>query len=359
MKNFITAGIGIRRKKNNTTLDVTYPLISLNTDNGLYPSLEKFSSKANSFAVISTNELQELEKEWQNTFSKEAHTVKTILSLNANKNSYYETDVIIFNLTNSTEAVTSAEEAYLKLQLLSQRFVLPHEINMDNTFGSLNNIAWTNYGPMLPQDVEIERLKRMHNELPLEVSHVDKFPYMVNYHIPSGVRIADGSRVRLGAHLAEGTTVMQAGFVNFNAGSKGHAMIEGRVSAGVLLGDHTDVGGGASIMGTLSGGGKHVIALGEKCLLGANAGTGISLGDGSTVAAGLYIYSGMKIALYNQNNEPVDLNNNVVTEGQNIVKARDINGRKNLLFIQDSQTGKVICKPNPKTIELNSQLHKN
>mgnify|MGYP001188339687 CR=1 FL=1 len=191
------------------------------------------------------------------------------------------------------------------------------------------------------------------------VSHVDKFPYMTNYHIPQGVRIADASRVRLGAYLGDGTTIMPAGFVNFNAGTLGNAMVEGRISAGVIVGEDSDVGGGSSIMGTLSGGNEHVISIGKKCLLGANAGIGISLGDGCTVAAGVYVYAGKKVTLLNDKNEAVDINGNPVSAGQNIVKAMDLSGKSFCLYFEDSQTGELICKPNTKVIELNKALHNN
>ena len=230
---------------------------------------------------------------------------------------------------------------------------------MDGAFGQLTNVAWSNLGPLLPEDVPEIRLSALAKGENLQISHLDKFPYLVNYHLPSGVRIASGNRVRLGAYLGEGTTVMPAGYVNFNAGSSGTAMIEGRVSAGVFIGDDTDIGGGASIMGTLSGGNEHVIEIKENCLLGANAGVGISLGKGCTVEAGLYITAGMKIALVNQASQPVDLEGDVVAAGQNIFKALDLSGRDNCLFIRDSRTGQIICKPNTKVISLNESLHDN
>ena len=197
------------------------------------------------------------------------------------------------------------------------------------------------------------------NHQSVEVSHVDKFPYMVNYHVPSGVRIADSSRVRLGAYLGEGTTVMPAGFVNFNAGTLGNAMVEGRISAGVIVGKDSDIGGGASIMGTLSGGNDVVISIGKQCLLGANSGTGISLGDGCTIAAGVYVYAGKKVTLLNDSNEAIDIDGNAVPSGKNIVKAMALSGRDYLLFIEDSITGELICKPNSSVIQLNEALHKN
>ena len=221
----------------------------------------------------------------------------------------------------------------------------------------MNNVAWTNKGPILPEHLATEKLKYSLQGEELVVSHVDKFPYMVNFHVPEGVRIVQGSKVRLGAHLSSGTTVMPAGFINFNAGTLVSAMIEGRVSAGVVVGNKTDIGGGASIMGTLSGGNKNVISIGEQCLLGANAGTGISLGDGCTIAAGVYVTAAAKVSLYNDKKEPVNLAGAVVAEGDNIVKGADLNGKDYLLYIQDSQSGKIIARPNTKVIELNESLH--
>jgi 2,3,4,5-tetrahydropyridine-2-carboxylate N-succinyltransferase len=236
--------------------------------------------------------------------------------------------------------------------------VLPHGTNLTGIFGKLTNVAWTNKGPVLPEELSAQISKHICSS-PIEVSHVDKFPYLVNYHIPSGVRIASGSQVRLGAYLGEGTTVMPAGYINFNAGTRGNAMVEGRISAGVVVDEDSDVGGGASIMGTLSGGNQNVISIGKKCLLGANSGTGISLGDGCTIAAGVYVTAGAKVSLYNEKNEPVNSRGDIVAEGQNTIKAIELNGADNLLFINDSKTGKLVCKPNMKAIELNAALHAN
>jgi len=257
-------------------------------------------------------------------------------------NTYFEMDHIDFELKDAKAPIDSVEDAYFRLQMLSQRIVKPNEIGLENLFATLPNIAWTNHGPILATDIETERLK--HHDL--TITHVDKFPYMINYHVPSGVRIASGSQVRLGAYLGEGTTVMPAGYVNFNAGTLGAAMVEGRISAGVVVGKNSDIGGGASIMGTLSGGNEDIISIGENCLIGANAGTGISLGDGCTIAAGVYVYAGMKIAVYNEKNEKVDT-----------LKAKTLSGRSHLLFLQDSQSGEILCKPNVKTIKLNETLH--
>ena len=243
-----------------------------------------------------------------------------------------------------TQSPTSAADAYLRLHLLSHRLVKPHGLALDGIFGILSNVVWTSVGPCAVEDFEITRarLKAAHGHV--SVYGVDKFPRMVDYVIPSGVRIADADRVRLGAHLASGTTVMHEGFVNFNAGTLGTSMVEGRISAGVIVGDGTDVGGGASIMGTLSGGGKEVISIGEKCLLGANSGLGISLGDNCVIEAGTYITSAAKVKL---------------PDGE-IVKAGTLSGASNLLFRRNSLDGglEVILRTGTWG-GLNSILHAN
>jgi len=224
---------------------------------------------------------------------------------------------------DTTKAPADAADAYLRLHLLSHRLVKPHGLALDGIFGILSNVVWTSVGPCPVEDFEITRarLKAAHGHV--SVYGVDKFPRMVDYVVPSGVRIADADRVRLGAHLASGTTVMHEGFVNFNAGTLGTSMVEGRISAGVIVGDGTDVGGGASIMGTLSGGGKEVISIGEKCLLGANSGLGISLGDNCVIEAGTYITAAAKVKL---------------PDGE-IVKAGTLSGASNLLFRRNSLDG--------------------
>ena len=224
---------------------------------------------------------------------------------------------------DTTKAPANAADAYLRLHLLSHRLVKPHGLALDGIFGILSNVVWTSVGPCAVEDFEITRarLKAAHGHV--SVYGVDKFPRMVDYVVPSGVRIADADRVRLGAHLASGTTVMHEGFVNFNAGTLGTSMVEGRISAGVIVGDGTDVGGGASIMGTLSGGGKEVISIGEKCLLGANSGLGISLGDSCVIEAGTYITAAAKVKL---------------PDGE-IVKAGTLSGASNLLFRRNSLDG--------------------
>ena len=217
----------------------------------------------------------------------------------------------------------SVPDAYLRLHLLSHRIVKPHGLNLDGIFGILNNVVWTSVGPCAVSTFNEIASKLRNKYGSLSIFAVDKFPRMIDYVIPEGVRIADGDRVRLGAHLASGTTVMHEGFVNFNAGTLGKSMVEGRISAGVVVGDGSDIGGGASIMGTLSGGGKEVISIGQRSLLGANAGLGISLGDDCVVESGVYITAGSKVLL---------------PDGTS-VKARELSGANNLLFRRNSQTG--------------------
>ena len=240
-------------------------------------------------------------------------------------------------------APADAVDVYLRLHLLSHRLAKPRSLNLDGAFGLLTNVAWTNLGPVLPDRVEEVRWQERNSGRILTVHGLDKFPRMTDYVVPSGVRIADADRVRLGAHLAPGTTVMHEGFCNFNAGTLGASMVEGRISAGVVVGDGSDIGGGASIMGTLSGGGKEVISIGERCLLGANAGIGISLGDDSVVEAGLYITASTPI---------------LTPDG--VVKARELSGLSGTLFFRDGITGQVTAKARSRSWgELNAALHKN
>ena len=237
-------------------------------------------------------------------------------------------------------------EAYLKLHLLSHRLVPPHGTNLDGAFGVLKNVAWTSEGAIDIEELPARQLAaRLRGEV-LEVSCVDKFPKMTNYVVPAGVRIAHTARVRLGAHLGEGTTIMHEGFVNFNAGTDGPGMIEGRISAGVRVGAGSDLGGGCSTMGTLSGGGDIVISVGRECLLGANAGIGIPLGDRCTVEAGLFITSGTKVNMLDAGGMPVET-----------IKARELAGKSDLLFRRNSTTGAVECLTNRSAIELNEELH--
>ena len=246
------------------------------------------------------------------------------------------------------EPIEDVVSAYLKLHLISYRFVLPNSVNLDGLFNALPNVAWTNKGPISIDEIDQKLLNSKQSKGDLFIRSLDKFPQLVDYIIPKNVRIADASRVRLGAYLSPGTTIMHEGFVNFNAGTLGTAMIEGRISAGVVVGDNSDLGGGCSTMGTLSGGNNIKISIGENCLIGANAGVGIPLGDNCTIEAGLYITAGTKIEVYKQNGD-ID----------GVFKGSELSNCSNLVFLRNSQTGKVIAKVSQKSINLNSELHKN
>ena len=259
--------------------------------------------------------------------------------------------VPVFTVADLDGPIADAADAYLRLHLLSMRLTQPNSMNLDGIFEQLTTVVWTNYGPFAVEDFALRRSEVMaaaSRSMPgipvtqVTVLSVDKFPRMVDYVVPEGVRIGNADRIRLGAHLAPGTTVMHEGFVNFNAGTLGHSMVEGRISQGVVVGDGSDIGGGASIMGTLSGGGRHRVSIGQHSLLGANAGIGISLGDDCVVEAGLYVTAGTKIGL-----------------GDQVVKGAELSGRDHLLFIRDSRTGQVKALPRKKGIKLNERLHAN
>ncbi|WP_375483818.1 2,3,4,5-tetrahydropyridine-2,6-dicarboxylate N-succinyltransferase [uncultured Jatrophihabitans sp.] len=239
-------------------------------------------------------------------------------------------------------APADTSDAYLRLHLLSHRLVRPREVNLDGVFGVLPNNVWTTLGPCPPEGFEQTRIS-LRRKGPVQVLGVDKFPRMTDYVLPTGVRIADADRVRLGAHLAEGTTVMHEGFCNYNAGTLGASMVEGRISAGVVVDDGSDVGGGASIMGTLSGGGTQVISVGKRCLIGANAGIGISLGDDCVVAAGTYVTAGSKVTL---------------PDGR-VVKALELSGQSGLQFWTNSASGVLEARPRAGAFTLNAALHAN
>jgi 2,3,4,5-tetrahydropyridine-2-carboxylate N-succinyltransferase len=302
----IASGHGIATISNGTTLDVWFPAPALTALTG--------SAPAELTALVGEDTARAVNRE--------------LVSI--------EIDI--------TKAPANAADAYLRLHLLSHRLVKPHGLVLDGVFGILSNVVWTSVGPCAVDGFELTRarLKAVHGHV--SVYGVDKFPRMVDYVVPSGVRIADADRVRLGAHLASGTTVMHEGFVNFNAGTLGTSMVEGRISAGVVVGDGTDVGGGASIMGTLSGGGKEVISIGEKCLLGANSGLGISLGDNCVIEAGTYITAAAKVKL---------------PDGE-VVKAGTLSGASNLLFRRNSLDGSLEVVLRTGTWGgLNSILHAN
>lgn len=252
---------------------------------------------------------------------------------------YFEIEI------DPASAPSSTEDAYLRLHLLSERSYKPNSINLEGIFGLLPNVAWTSAGPVLPNQVNHLKSKLAGEYFHVQVTSVDKFPRMTDYVVPEGVRIGDADRVRLGAHLATGSTVMHEGFVNFNAGTLGSSMVEGRVTPGVVVGVNSDVGAGSSIMGTLSGGGKQVNSIGERSLLGANAGIGIALGDDCIVEAGLYVTAGTKVK----------------TPDGVVVSARDLSGQSNLLFRRNSQTGQVEVLPTNSKVwgGLNTALHSN
>tara|TARA_A100001015_G_scaffold117582_1_gene130435 strand:+ start:478 stop:1386 length:909 start_codon:yes stop_codon:yes gene_type:complete len=237
-------------------------------------------------------------------------------------------------------------DAYLKLHLISYKLVLPNSLNLDGLFLNIPNVVWTNQGPISLDEIDERLIASKINKNELYIRSIDKFPCLTDYIVPKKVRIADSSRVRLGAYLSEGTTIMHEGFVNFNAGTLGKAMIEGRISAGVVVGVNSDLGGGSSTMGTLSGGNNTKISIGDNCLLGANSGIGISLGDNCTVEAGLYITAGTKITILDG-------------KDSKLIKASEISGIENTLFFRDSTTGKVIAKQNKKISKLNKELHNN
>ena len=251
---------------------------------------------------------------------------------------------VLTEIGSLADPPADAQDAYLRLHLLSHRLIRPHEADLTGIFGVLPNVAWTTHGPVLPADLPAVRMRFRAAGEPLAVTSIDKFPRMTDYVAPPGVRIADADRVRLGAHLAEGTTVMHEGFVNYNAGTLGASMIEGRISAGVVVGDGSDIGGGASTMGTLSGGGTTIISIGERTLIGANAGLGIPLGDDCIVESGLYLTAGSRVTL---------------PDGE-VVKAAGLSGADGLLFRRNSQTGAIEALPRSgRWSGLNAALHAN
>ena len=254
--------------------------------------------------------------------------------------------ILIATLLEGDAPITSTAGAYLKLHLLSHRLAKPNTLNLEGIYAHTPNVAWSNEGPIDLSELTDRQLEARLAGRTLEITSVDKFPKMTNYVVPEGVRIADAARVRLGAYVGEGTTVMHEGFINFNAGAEGPNMVEGRISQGVYVGKGSDLGGSASTAGTLSGGGNIVISIGEDCLISANAGTGISLGDRCTIEAGLYITPGTVVEVMDASLSPVRK-----------MKARELSGQSDLLFIRHSQTGQVQCRTNKKAIVLNEMLH--
>ena len=289
---------------------------------------------------------------WNNLLDSDVCEITDSSLLNLSKDelpsSLAENIKMVLCRITQDQKINNVEEAYLKLHLLSYKFFQPNTLNLDNLFNVLPNVAWTNKGPIDLSEIDQKILESKSQNISIEIKSIDKFPRLVDYIVPAGVRIADSSRVRLGAYLSEGTTVMHEGFVNFNAGTLGAAMIEGRISAGVVIGENSDLGGGASTMGTLSGGNEVKISVGENCLMGANSGLGIPLGNNCIIEAGLYITGGSKVEVFDQD-----------MQSKGIIKAEKLSNKNNILFIRNSLSGAIEARVNTKSIELNDSLHLN
>jgi 2,3,4,5-tetrahydropyridine-2-carboxylate N-succinyltransferase len=342
MSNLYCFGLGVGTQNSNQDwLEVYYQQPVINPSASLSELINEFiTSDDPSDNSLSSNQLSELATKLKSAnFEDQATLAETLAGSEM---------PIVLSAFSENSAPTSVPGAYLKLHLLSHRLVLPHQTDISGVFGVLPNVAWTNQGAIDLNELPQKQLQaRLKGEI-LTVECVDKFPKMTNYVVPKGVRIAHTARVRLGAYIGEGTTVMHEGFVNFNAGTLGTSMVEGRISAGVVIGEGSDLGGGCSTMGTLSGGGNIIISVGKECLLGANAGIGIPLGDRCTVESGLYITAGTKLNVLDDNNEVVAS-----------VKARELAGKSDLLFRRNSLNGVVECKTNKTAIALNEELHAN
>jgi 2,3,4,5-tetrahydropyridine-2-carboxylate N-succinyltransferase len=341
MSTFISFALGIATKNaKGTILEVYYPNPLFTPSNDIITAAKTTLNYSGGNVALDVsreqlNALQTaLEKCGQSEQAQLAHTLQSSQA------------PVIVTLIEKDEAPTSTAEVYLKLQLLSHRLVVPHQLNVTGIFALLPNVAWTNDGAIDLEELPERQLQARLQGKIIEVMSVDKFPKMTNYVVPKGTRIADTDRVRLGAYVGEGTTVMHEGFINFNAGTKGVSMVEGRISAGVVVGAHSDLGGGCSTMGTLSGGGTTVISVGEKCLLGANAGLGIPLGDRCTLESGLYITAGVKVTILDDKGQEVS-----------VVKARELAGKSDLTFRRNSLNGRIEVVTNKTAIELNSVLH--
>ncbi len=328
-------GVGTKDSAGNW-LEVFYPNPALNPDAGsLAPALAALGYAGGNMAIEPDQE--QLARFLESCPDALVDGLDQLASSNS---------PVVAVVLETDDKPASVPEGYLKLHLLSHRLVKPHGLNLDGLFAVLPNVAWTSHGAIAIDELEERQLQARLTGETIDVQSVDKFPKMTNYVVPKGVRIADTSRVRLGAYIGEGTTIMHEGFVNFNAGTAGTAMIEGRISAGVFVGNNSDLGGGCSIMGTLSGGGKEVISVGEDCLIGANAGLGFPLGDRCTIEAGLYVSAGSKVTVMDSELNPVE-----------VVKARELSNKSDLLFIRNSTTGVVECRTNKSKVELNAELH--
>ena len=332
-------GIGTQNSKGEW-LEVYFPCPVFNPSENLVNAINDVveCGKGNSLTTLNAKQLKAICESLREADEKDQASIAGSLSESERP--------VVLVLIGSDSKPQSVPEAYLKLHLISHRLAKPHSLVLDGIFGVLPNVAWTNKGAIdleeLPQRQFEARLKGK----TLSVNCIDKFPRMTDYVVPNGVRIADTARVRLGAYLGEGTTIMHEGFVNFNAGTEGPNMVEGRISAGVFVGSGSDLGGGCSTMGTLSGGGNIIISVGKECLIGANAGIGIPLGDRCTVEAGLYITAGTKVVLLDDQRKPV---------GE--ARARDLAGQDDLLFRRNSTTGAVECLTNQSAVALNEALH--
>jgi len=334
-------GLGIgTQNKNGDWLEVYYPQPLLNpTENILTAVQSSLDYQGGNCAIsLDSGQLAALAKAFKAAGADEQAAVAEQLQQSARP--------AVASILESDDAPASVPEGYLKLHLLSHRLVKPNNTNLSGLFGALRNVAWTSEGAIDIEELPARQLQARLANRALSVDSVDKFPKMVDYVVPSGVRIADTARVRLGAYIGEGTTIMHEGFVNFNAGTESTSMVEGRISQGVFVKEGSDLGGGSSTMGTLSGGGNIIITIGSQCLLGANAGLGIPLGDRCTVEAGLYLTAGTKVTLLDDHNQVVDQ-----------VKARELAGRDDLLFRRNSSTGAVECLTNKSAVELNEVLH--
>lgn len=334
-------GVGSQNKKGEW-LEVFYPQPLLNPAHDLVSTISDVISYSGGNAALNLDkgQLGSLES----ALKSNGHTEQADI-IRAFKSSVRP---LVLTILATDEDPVSVPDGYLKLHLLSHRLVKPHQINLNGLFGVLPNVAWTSKGAIDLEELPQAQLNARLNGEELSVDCVDKFPKMTNYVVPTGVRIAHTARVRLGAYIGEGTTVMHEGFVNFNAGTEGPGMVEGRISAGVYVGAGSDLGGSSSTMGTLSGGGNIVISIGKECLLGANAGIGIPLGDRCTVEAGLYITAGTKVIMLDEGGAKTDT-----------IKARDLAGKSDLLFRRNSSSGAVECLTNKTAIELNEVLHTN
>ena len=332
-------GIGIGSKnKSNEWLEVWYPEPAYQIDIELNESLLN-SIQANTIDASSNLKLAK-------TLSR-SETENSVIFDESIKLLENQPPGLIITLMIEDKPPETTPECYLKLHCLSHCLVKPNQINLDGIFNHLKTIAWTNHGPIDATEID-DVITKMHLlGKRVDITSVDKFPKMTDYVVPPSVRIANTSRVRLGAYLGEGTTIMHEGFVNFNAGTEGPNMVEGRISAGVFCAKGTDIGGGASIMGTLSGGGKETISIGRGCLLGANSGIGISLGDNCIVEAGLYITAGTIVSVVDSMHKET-----------NLKKARELSKANDLLFRRNSVSGQVECLRNKSTVALNSDLHK-